>query len=207
MSLRTMLDEETIKPKEALKVKKSAVVVEKEPNNTQENGAFQKEVIQKATPSPRKGSELKENSTAVKDEVIKDSPADGGQAEPMQCTLFSPQREHATATNVAPEEENPASAHDKIPDSSSLITEAVCPENHTETNTTEHITSDTTQDNEEEAGSTVTTESSAVAEPSEELSLNNEGLSEPNPPPTAVAGQMASVSAVRQEGDKQSASW
>ncbi|KAK5878098.1 hypothetical protein CesoFtcFv8_025538 [Champsocephalus esox] len=208
-NIKTMLDEDTIEPKEAVKVKKSVpVVVEKEPNNTQENGAFQKEVIQKASPSPRKGSELKENSTAVKDEVIKDSPADGGQAEPMQCTLISLQREHATATNVAPEEENPASAHDKIPDSGSVITEAVCPE----TNTTEHITSDTTQDNEEEeeeeeeAGSTVTTASSAVAEPSEELSPNNEGLSEPNPPPTAAAGQMASVSAVRQQGDKQPAS-
>ncbi|KAK1885152.1 Histone-lysine N-methyltransferase H3 lysine-4 specific [Dissostichus eleginoides] len=92
-NIKVMLDEETIKPKEAVKVKKSAVVVEKEPNNTQENGAFQKEVIQKASPSPRKGSELKENSTAVKDEVIKDSPADSGQAEPMQCTLISPQRE------------------------------------------------------------------------------------------------------------------
>ncbi|KAJ4925412.1 hypothetical protein JOQ06_018144 [Pogonophryne albipinna] len=128
-NIKTMLDEDTIEPKEAVKVKKSVpVVVEKEPNNTQENGAFQKEVIQKASPSPRKGSELKENSTAVKDEVIKDSPAD------------------------------------------------------------------------------VTTESSAVAEPSEELSPNNEGLSEPNPPPTAAAGQLAPVSAVRQQGDKQPAS-
>ncbi|XP_037612562.1 uncharacterized protein LOC119480434 [Sebastes umbrosus] len=218
--IRKIPDEATIKVKEAVQVKQSPEVAETEPNNTQENGPLQKEVIQTAAPSPNKGSELEENSTRVQDEDMKDRPADSGQAELLQCTLNSLQKQNATADwevftatnaapeeeNAAPEEENPASSLDKIPVSSSPTAEAVCPENHTETNPTrEHITLDTAHDNEEEAGSIISIEK-AVAEPPVEFAQNNEVLSVPDPQLTAAACQMSSISAVGQENDKESAS-
>lgn len=196
---------------EKVQVKQSPEVAEMEPNNTQENGPLQKEVIQTEAPSPSKGPELKENSTRAQDEDMKDRPADSGQAELLQCTLNSLQKESATAdwevfpTNAAPEEENPASVQDKIPNNSPLTAKAVCPENHphTETNTREPITLDTAHDNDEEAGSKVTIDN-AIAELSGEFSQNNEVLSVPNTPLPAAACQ---VSVVSQEINKESPSW
>lgn len=212
LSLRKMPDKAGIKMEvaaEAVLVKQSAEVAEAEPNNTQENGPLQKKVKQTATPSPRKGSELRENSTRAQDEAMKDRPANSGPAELLQCTLNSLQNEHDTAdgevftaTNAAPEKENPASVKDKIPDSSSLTPAAVCPENHPETNTTrELVTLDTTHDNDEDAGFKV-----AAAEPSGEFSQNNEVLSLPNTQLTAAACQVSSVSVVSQEIDNHSPS-
>ncbi|XP_029314135.1 eukaryotic translation initiation factor 5B [Cottoperca gobio] len=213
---RKMPNEVYMKVQEAVQVKQSPEVADTEPNNTQENGPVQK-VLQTATPSPSEGSELKENSTRLQDEDMKDRPADSGQAELLQCTLNSLQKEPAaadwevfTATKAPPEEENPASAEDKIPDSGSLTAEEVCPEKHTETNTTEHITLDTTHDDDddddEKADSKVTIENCAVAEPSGECSQNSEVLSVPNPQLTAAACPMPSSCAVSQENDKESPS-
>ncbi|KAK9527604.1 hypothetical protein VZT92_014152 [Zoarces viviparus] len=190
---RKLPDEADIKVEQAVQVKQSPEVAATEPNNTRENGPLQKEVMQTAAPSPSKGSELKENS-GVQDEDVKDRPADVGQAEFMQCTLnplhATADWEAVTETNAATEEENPVSEEDKIPDSSSPTLEAVCPENPAETNTTrELITVDNTTDNDEE--SKVTTENS-VAEPSGEVSHNNEVISVLNPQPSAAAGQTSS---------------
>ncbi|XP_070784647.1 uncharacterized protein [Enoplosus armatus] len=183
---------------EVVHVKQSAAVAEIEPNNTQENGPLQKEVIQTATPSPSKGSELKENPTRAQGEDMNDCPADSVQAELLQCTLNCLQTEHATADWEVFTATNAAPRQDKIPDSSSLTAEAVCPENHTETNTREHITLDTTHDNDEEAGSKVTIDH-AVVEPSGAFSQNNEVLSVPNTQLTAAACQLSSISVVSQE--------
>ncbi|XP_042366233.1 uncharacterized protein LOC121960537 [Plectropomus leopardus] len=210
--IRKMPDEAHIKVEEVVQVKQSPEVTEMEPNSTQENGGLQKEVIDTATPSPSKRSKLKENSTGAQGKNTKDRPADSGQAELLQCTLNSPQT-HATAdwevftaTNAAPEEENKASAREKIPDSSSLTAEAVCPENHTETNTTrEDITLDTTRDNDEDTSCKVTV-ANAAAEPLREFNENDEVLSVPNTRLTAAACQVASISAVSLERDKESPS-
>ncbi|XP_078137043.1 ubiquitin thioesterase otulin [Sander vitreus] len=204
--IRKVPEEASIKVEEAVQVKQSPEVAEMEPNNVQENGPLQKVVLQTATPSSKK-SELKENSTRAQDKDVKDRPTFSGQAEPLQCTS----KEHTTALweafrNEASEEENPASAQGKIPDGSSLTAGAVCPENHTETNTTRaHNTLDTTHDNDEEAGSKVTIEN-AVAEPAGESSQKNEVLSVPNTPLTAAACQVSSISGVSQENGKESPS-
>ncbi|XP_049420928.1 uncharacterized protein LOC125881692 [Epinephelus fuscoguttatus] len=210
--IRKMPDEANIKVEEVVQVKQIPEVAEMEPNTTQENGPLQKEVIQTASPSPSKRSKLMENSTRAQDEDTKDRPADSGQAELVRCTLNSLQK-HATAdwevftaTNAVPEEENPALVQDRIPDSSSLTAQAVCPENHTEANTTrEYITLDTAHGDDEEAGSRVSIENAAV-EPSGEFCRNNEVLSVPNIQLTAAACQVSSISVVRQENDKQSRS-
>ncbi|XP_028425584.1 uncharacterized protein LOC114549467 [Perca flavescens] len=202
--IRKVPEEANIKVEEAVQVKQSPEVAEMEPNNVQENGPLQKVVLQTATPSSSKKSELKENFTRAQDEDEKDRPS--GQAEPLQCTWkenTTAFNEAFTVRNKASEEEKPASVQDKIPDSSSLTAEAVCPENHTETNTTrEHNTLDTTRDNDEEVGSKVTIEN-AVAEPSGESSQNNEALSVPNP---AAACRVSSISGVSQENEEESPS-
>ncbi|XP_035507817.1 uncharacterized protein LOC118320791 [Morone saxatilis] len=195
----------------AVQVKQSPEVGETEPNNTQENGPLQEVVTQKATPSPRKGSEPKENSSRAQDEDAKNRPADGEEAELLQCTFNSPQKATADwqafkATNAAPKEENPASTQDRIPDIASPTAETVCPVNHTEINTTsEHITLATAPDNDEEAGSEVTVDST-VAEPSGEFPQNNEALSVPDTQFPAAACQVSSISVVGQEIDKESPS-
>ncbi|XP_070841938.1 nucleolar and coiled-body phosphoprotein 1 [Chaetodon trifascialis] len=197
---------------EAVQVKQSPEVGETGPNNTQENGPLPEVVIQTSKSSPRTGSDPKENSTRVQDEDMKDRPADGGQAELLQCTLNSLQKEHTTAdwqvftaTNAAPEEENPASEEDKVPDSTSLPAKAVCPENHTETNTARERTTLSTDDNDEEEGSKVPIDI-AVAETSGECSHNNEVLSVPNTQLAAAACQLPSISVVSQEIGKESPS-
>lgn len=197
---------------ETVQMKHGPEVGETEPNKTQENGPLQ-EMVKQTKPSPRTGSELKENSTRAQNEDAKDRPADSGQAELLQSTLTSLQKEHATtdwevfpATNAAPEEENPASAQDKVPDSTSLPAEAVCPENHTDTNTTREHTTLSADDNDEEAASKVPIDN-AVAEPSGECSHNNEVLSVPNTQLAAAACQLPSISVVSQEINKESLSW
>ncbi|XP_041670168.1 flocculation protein FLO11-like [Cheilinus undulatus] len=207
VDLRKTADEDCVK----VVSKAEAEVLEKELNNTQENGPMQKEPAKTATTSPRKGSELKENSTRPQDEDIKEHPADDGKPEIQQCTLNSPKTEHTTAdckaspaTNSAQdEEENPASAEDKVPDSKSVTAEAACSENHTETNTTQHIILDTPPDDDEETGSKVTIDD-AAAEPLGEISQNNEVLSVPNAQLSAAESQETPVPAAAQEVDKES---
>nr|XP_020509464.1 ubiquitin thioesterase otulin [Labrus bergylta] len=193
-----------------VELKAEAEAAEKELNNTQENGPLKKEATQTATPSPRKGSERKENSTRAQDEDKKECPAGDGKSEIQQCTLNCPQ--HATADwEVSPatkapqeeeeeeeEEENPASAQDKVPDSRSTTVEAACPENTTETNRTDHIKVDTTPENVEETGS--------PPEPPGETPQNKEVLSGANTQLTAADLQVTSISAVSQVVNKESPS-
>jgi len=210
-----MATEVDVKVEEAAQVKRSPEVAETEPNDTRENGSLQKEVPRTASPSPSKESERKENSVEVQDDDAKDCPADDGAAELTQCTLNSPQKEHTTvgwevftAATAATEEENPVSEQEETPESSSPTAEAFRPEELAEANTaTEHITLDNTHDDEEEeqeeeeeeeAGSKVTVENH-VAEPSEELSQNNEVTSVPNPQLSAAAGETAAASVVSPE--------
>lgn len=198
--IRKIPDEVDIKVEAALQGKQSP-----EANSTQENGPLQKEVIRIATPPRSKESERKENSTTLQDEDMRDRPADTVQAEHLQCTFNSLQKQHATADwavfTATTEEENPASAQDKIPDCSSLTAEVVCPESHTGTNaTSEHVPLDTTREN-EVAGS-----KNAEAEMSGEFSPNNEVLHVPNPQITAAARQTSLISTVGQESDKESPS-
>lgn len=192
-----MPDEANIKVEEAVQVKQSPEVAET-------NGPCQKELTQTASPN-----KLKENSNRAQDEDLKQRPADSGQPELLQCTLNSLQKEPAnanwevfTATKESTEEENPASAQDRSPDSSSSLTAEA---NHTETR--EHISPDTTHDDdEEEAGSIITVET-VVAEPSGESPENNEVLSVPNTQLTTAACLVASISAVGQENDREAPSW
>ncbi|XP_032359531.1 uncharacterized protein LOC116672062 [Etheostoma spectabile] len=201
--IRKVPDEANKKVEEAVQVKQSPEVAEMKRNNIEENGPCQKAVLQTATPSSSKKSKLKENSTRAEDNSVKDRLAFSGQAELLQCHCYSPQKEHTTAVSEASKEENPA-LQDQIPDSSSLTAEAVCPENHTETNPTrEHNTLVTTHD--EEVGSKVTIENN-VFEPSGESSQNNEVLSVPKTPLAAAPCQVSSISGVSQESGKASPS-
>lgn len=208
MSFRRATDEETEKGP----MKQSPVNGEIEPNNAQENGPLQKKSTQVATPSPRKGSELNENSTRAQHKVMTDTPADGGQ-ENLQCTLQLQGEDHSTADrevplNAEPEEEDPAPVQDKNPDGVSLTTEVVCHENSADPKTksaTEDIKPSSAHDNVDEECSTDTIK--AVAKPSEELTQNNEALSVPNSQPSAAAGQAVSISAVSQETNKEALSW
>lgn len=173
---------------------------EVEPNNTQENGPLQKEIVQ--TASPQQGHEHKEDSTRAQDEDIKEPSGDSGQAEHLQCTLNVPQTLCSAAdwdfktTTEVPEVENPDSLQDKIPDGILLTAGENWPEkaSHTETTTTrEYITQSTTRDHDEEEGSKVINDD-AVAEPS------GEHLQEaPNTQCAAAACQASSSSVVSQE--------
>uniref|UniRef100_G3NKJ2 OTU deubiquitinase with linear linkage specificity a n=1 Tax=Gasterosteus aculeatus aculeatus TaxID=481459 RepID=G3NKJ2_GASAC len=217
--IRKPPDEAAIKVKEAAQVKQSPEMAEAEPNNTPENGpsqteVMQTEVMQTATPSPCKGSELKENAAAVRDEDAKDRPAGaGGHAELTQCALESLQEERAAAdpevvtpTNAKTELENPALENDKIPGRGSPTAEEVCPENLAETNATREnfpVDEPHSNDDNEEEGSKVLIENT-VAEPSGEFSQNNKGISVPNPRLPAAAGQTASSSVDSREKDRAS---
>lgn len=214
LSLRTP-DEDNIKVEvkaEAVQVKPTPEVAEMKPSNTQENGPMAEVIAKKATPSPRKGSRLKENSTRAQDEEPRVCPLDSGPPEPLRCTFNSLQKEPAkadweslTTKNVAAEEENPTPPQDNIPESSSLTAKAVCAENHTETNATgEHITAAATHDKDEETDIKV---DNAALKPSGEFSQKNEELFVPNTQLTAAACTVSSMSAVSQEIDKESPSW
>ncbi len=216
MSHRITPDEANIKvdvKAEAVQVKQSPEVGETEPNNTQDNGPLQEAVIQMPTPSPRKGSELRENSSRAQDGDIKDRPVESRQAEVLQCTFNFLQKENTAAdwedfteAKMKPEEENPATVKNKLPDMSSRA-EAVCPENHLGTNTTtEHAAVVAARDNSEETSSKVTLDA-GEAEPSGEFSQSNEVLSVPNSQLTAAACQLSLTSVVTQEIDKEPPSW
>lgn len=191
---------------ETVKVDKSPAVRETEPNNTQENGPLKEVVTQPAPPSPRSGSNLKQNSTRAQGEDLKDCPADAGQAEALQCTLNSLKKEQSaaglTATNGAAEE-NPASVQDNIPDISSLTAEPVCLENHTETKaaTQASMLAAHGDDEGKEAASRL---GNVKTESPGQLS---EVLSQPNTPLSAAVCQASSVSVVSQVIDGGSPSW
>lgn len=199
MSLRKTSDEANIKAEVKAEVTQIPEVGETEPKNTQENGPSPDVVVQTGKTTPRK---LEENSTRAQDEDVMDSPADSGRAELLNCTLNSPQSDHAAAgweVFTPEEEEKPAVPQDKIPDSSS-VNPKVCCENQPETNTTrERVTLATAHDSEEEEGSKAV--DNAAAEPSGEFSQNKEVLSVPNTQPTAAAYQPSS------EIDRESPSW
>ncbi|XP_019127202.2 histone-lysine N-methyltransferase SETD1A [Larimichthys crocea] len=183
-------DEANIKAEVKAEVTQIPEVGETEPKNTQENGPSPDVVVQTGKTTPRK---LEENSTRAQDEDVKDGPADSGRAELLNCTLNSPQSDHAAAgweVFTPEEEEKPAVPQDKIPDSSS-VNPKVCCENQPETNTTrERVTLATAHDSEEEEGSKAV--DNAAAEPSGEFSQNKEVLSVPNTQPTAAAYQPSS---------------
>lgn len=202
--VRKTADEANIKAG-AVQVKQSPENGETEPGNTQENGPLQKEGTPTATFSPSKGPKLKENSTRAQDKHIKGTPAGSGQAEPLHCTLNVPQegsaaddREGFAATNAATAEENPAAVQDKTPDGITQTAEAKNT-SHTETNATrEHITLDSSHNDNEDAAFKVTIDDTA-AEPSGEFSQNNEVLSVPNTQLAAAARQVSSVPVISQE--------
>ncbi|KAM8822940.1 uncharacterized protein AB9W97_005108 [Spinachia spinachia] len=181
--IRKLPDEADIKVEEAARVEQSPEVAETKPNNTPENGPLQKEVMQTATPSPSQGSERKDNGVPLRDEDVKGRAAEGGQAELVQCTSNSLQKECVTARwevatpeDAETEEENPG--NDKIPDSGSPTAEEVSPENLADTNATRgHFPVDGAHgndDNEEEgeAASKVPMEN-VVPEPSGEFSVDS----------------------------------
>lgn len=177
-----------------------------EPNNTQENGRLQKEIIQTTSPDNDRGPEQKEDSTRAQDEDIKEPSGDSGQAEHLQCTLNVQQTLHTAAdwefktTTEVPKEENPASVQDRIPDGIFLTSGEVWPEkpSHTETAATrEHITESASHDNDEEAGSKVTSDN-AVAEPSGEYLQKA-----PNTQLATAICQVSSSSVVCQEISKE----
>lgn len=207
MSLRITSDEAIIKVElkaEAAQAKTCPEVGETEPNNTQENGP-----LKEAASSHREGSELKENSTRAQDEDMKDCPADSEQAGPLQRTLNSLQKEHATddftATNMAPEDESPALTSDKIPDISSPTAEVVCLEDHNEIQATMAHGMSATRDNDEEAGTKL---DNVVTEASGQFSDDDDGvLSLPNSQLTVAVCQLSCSSVVSQEIDKASLSW
>ncbi|XP_034562248.1 protein IWS1 homolog A [Notolabrus celidotus] len=193
---------------EAVLVKQRAEVPERELNNTQENGPSQREATQTAAASSsRKESELLDDSTRAQDEDLKEChPADDRPPEPHPCTLNSPQKEHAEveweappAPNAVTAEESPASAQNKVLDSMLLTASAACPENHTETNMTEHSKQNTAPDKDEESGSKVTIDD-AAAEPSGEIFQNNDV---PNTELCAAGLQVSSDSAVGQEVNRE----
>ena len=203
---------------ELVQVKQSPENGKTEPNNTQENGPLKEtESIQTATPSTIcKGVKLEENSTRAQDEVLKEPSDDGEQAEPLKSTLNSQQQvlaaanwEVFTETNVVPEEENPASVQEEVPDGILLTAQSASPEKPPPppetTSNTEHVTERTSHHDEEEAGSEVMFDK-AVNEPSGEFSANSE-VSVPNTEPAAAAGQVMSVSVVSEEADGEAPSW
>lgn len=204
-----------VEVKADVKVKHSPEGGETAPRNTQENGVLQEAVTQTAAASPRKVSEVQENSARAQDADVKDRPADAGHAGPLLCALNPPPKENTAAelqvvaaTNTAAaaaEEENKTSPQGKILDISPLTAEAARPENHTEPNAAgEPVTPVTTRDTQEEADSKVPLDSAAAAEPSGETSENNEVSSVANTQ-LAAACQVSPIAAVGQEISKESA--
>lgn len=209
MLFRITLDESDISTKvkaEAVQVKKCLEVGQ--PNNTQENGPL-KEYIQTAAPSPRKGSDLKENSTRAQDEDMMDSlkdSEDSGQIGLLQCTLNSLQKDQDTddlpEANTAPEDVNSASAQDEPPDINPQSAEVACLENHTGIEAAMECSMSAPEYDDEEAGSKiVNTETEVLGQ----LCEKNEGLSLPNTELTTAACQLLSISVVSEE--MKSLSW
>ncbi|XP_074549902.1 uncharacterized protein LOC141807662 [Halichoeres trimaculatus] len=197
--IRKTPNEEKVKVEvksEAVQLKQSAEVAEKELNNTQENGPLQREATQTAAAasSPRKESELLNTSARAQDEDVKDDKP----PELQPCTLISPQKKIATPDlEVGSAEENPASAQNKVPDSRPITASEAFPENHAET--TEHSKPNTTADTDEEKGSKVTIDD-AAAELSGEISQNKV----PNTELSAADLLVSSIPVVDQEVDRES---
>lgn len=171
---------------------------EQEPNNTQENGPLKKEVSQTEMPPPFKVSE--ENTTRVQD--IKETAAHSGQLAMQRASGFL--QEECTKADWEAKEENPASTQDRIPESTSLTPEAVCPDNppHTETNTTsKQIAASATHHDEKEKAT-----ASIVTKPSREFLDNQQVLAVPNMQldAAAPAAQASSTSVVNQEPEPES---
>lgn len=144
------------------------------------------------TSSPRK---ITENSPRAQDENISECPADGLHAKPSQCTLISPKKELSTANVSAAEAATPAlAAQDRIPDITTLMTQAVCAENQTEITTTEHVKLAAPEADEDT--SSVPVEAEACGQ----VPGITEVLSQPNT-------QLPSDAVVRQEEDEASQSW
>lgn len=194
MSLRIIADE----PHTKAEVKAEAVQ-EKSPevtdtSNSQDIGPLKEEVTDTATPFTQKMSELKENYTRAQAEDVKDCPADSGYAELLQRTLNWPK----TEPTASPEEEDPNSANDRIPDISSPTAEAVCLENHTKINAMmEHIVL-AVCDNGKDVGSILV---EVVAEASGHMSENYEVLSLPD------TRRSSSIAAVSWEIDREPLNW
>lgn len=102
---------------EAVQVKKC--VETEAPTNTitQENGPLKEPDVQTVAPTPRRGSELLENSTTAQDEEVAVIPEADIQTGPLQCTLSSPQKKQVAddqpGVNTAPVVVNSASAQDE----------------------------------------------------------------------------------------------
>ncbi|KAM3593765.1 uncharacterized protein V6R79_021094 [Siganus canaliculatus] len=189
-SIKVEVKTETVQVKQSL---------EAEPNNTQENGPLLKGDIQTSTPSPKRESELQENSTRAQHVDMKDCPADSHQADLLTCTLDTAQEVHAAAECQGPgEQENPASVQDKTLVDGSVMTNEVYHEILTQADAAaEHISLSAAHDNseeEEEAGAKV---DSAVDEQSQQ---------QMNEAPSGAAHQPALVPAVGEEVDKEALS-
>lgn len=145
------------------------------------------------TSSPRK---VTENSPGAQGETITECPADGTHAKLSQCTLISPKKELITANSSAAEVETPAlAAQDRIPDITTLMTQAVCAKNQTEINTrTEHVKLAAPDEDEDTSSEPVEAEACGQAPGITEV------LSQPNTQPPSIA-------VVRQEEDESSLSW
>lgn len=102
---------------EAVQVKKCVTV--EAPTNTiaQENGSLKKLDVATAAASPRRGSQLAENSTAARDEDEEISLKDDERTRLLQCTLNSSQKKQdiddLPEANSAPENMDSALAQDK----------------------------------------------------------------------------------------------
>ncbi|KAG7231175.1 hypothetical protein INR49_012006, partial [Caranx melampygus] len=172
---------------------------ESEPNNTQENGPLV-ESIHATAPSACKELELKKQNEDM------EKPQDNsGQAEVLQRTLPPQQKicpraesEVFTESNVAPEEGAPVSEQERILNGTLQTVkrvESVSPEKPSPTETTattEHAAARTSHDDEEEAGSKVTSDK-AVTEPSGEISPNDPVLTVPNSQVDEAACQVFSI--------------
>lgn len=210
MLFRITLDKSDISTEvkaEAVQAKKCLEVGQ--PNNTQENGPLKESNIQTAAPSPRKGSDLKENSARAQDEdmmeSLKDS-EDSGQIGLLQCTLNSPQKDQDTndlpETNTAPEDVNSASGQDEPPDINPQSAEVACLENHTGIEAAMECSISAPQYDDEEADSKV---DDAETEVLGQFCEKSEGLSLPNTELTTAACQLLSISVVSEE--MESLSW
>lgn len=197
-----------------VKVKAEAVPVKKclevgQPNNTQENGPLKELSIRTAAPSPRKGSDLKENSTTAQDEDMMGSlndSEDSGLIGLLQCTLNSPQKDQDTddlpEANTAPEDVNSASAQDKALDINPQSAEVACLENHTGIEVAMECSISAPQYDDEETGSKIV---SGETELLVQFCEKNEGLSLPNTELTTATCQLLSTSVVSEE--MESLSW
>lgn len=168
-----------------------AVEMKKSPEVRETMNGPQKALAQTSSPS-----KITENSPRAQDENISECPADGLHAKLSQCTLISPKKELSTANVSAAEAAAPASAaQDRIPDITTLKTQAVCAENQTEINTTtEHVKLAAPEADED--ASSVPVEAEACGQ----VPGITEVLSQPNT-------QLPSDAVVRQEEDEASQSW